>query len=1030
MTAAAGLGLVGGAGCTEAGLGADAGEGKSLDDFLPPLPMPDGTPQSVFAGKITTAAELIAGPAKSGLVGDYFLRNGRSAFVIQGPNRVIGVIPWGGNLVDAVALGQDGKALAPDHLGEVSMVYRLGRTCAHDRVEVLLDGSGGGPAVIRARGVARANDFINIKAIGILNVPRDQDPDLDDGVACATTYTLRPDSAAVEVKWTLFNGSDEDIDGPFGTLSDTGGDVEAFAPGVVGFNRLGIDSLLTNSDPAPTPYSVYQGPGVAYGLIPRHPQKTTPSATILVAGVSILIFGADNFLDIVERDTFYLQLPKNSGVTHTMDVLVGRDAADVDRFWREREGEILTAVAGQVSYTPSNENGAGVRVGVFEDPDNDGLLDADEHPVTYFDADQNGQFAGKLPPGHYLIRGDVKDVARSTAKVLDVGAAAVNDVTVAMPKPARVEFTVTDKVTGAPIPAKVTILGRHPAGPDQRIHEAYDRNFGVVRTIHALYGTSEPAVPTDMADAPILLPAGGPFRVFVSRGPEWSVASQVVTLAAGETKTMSFALSRVVDTSGYVAAEFHQHAIGSPDSPVPYETRLRSLVVEGIEFFASTDHDYLSDYDPLIDALGLRGIIDGVVGIESTPFAYGHFIAYPLAQNPDDPSNGAVDWAGGMQGFAMNPSEIWTALRQRGAQVIQINHPRASSGFTGFQAFFDVSGLTFDFAARTFYGAESAQPVPADWLRLPDATKIFSDSFESLETWNGFSPTDTDGDGVPEVRALDLVLRDYMNFLSFGKVVTPIGNSDTHTREKDPAGLPRTMVRVPDDSRAGLLTGLDDDVYATVKGDGVPRDVVMSNGPMLAITSAGQPAIGRTLAPGGGTVTLTITAQSAEWVDFDTIEVFANATFDQMRPEVSALTPLLCFTAKDAATLSPLDPCKSAQGGVQPLTVQLAAVAGPGSDRRRSATVTVVVKASDIPKRAGAQGDDAWLVVRVRGQRALVPVLLGFGEITEQNLDTLVSGSDAEIAAALDKRGAPATAVAGAILVDFDRGGWKAPFAP
>jgi hypothetical protein len=552
-----------------------------------------------------------------------------------------------------------------------------------------------------------------------------------------------------------------------------------------------------------------------------------------------------------------------------------------------------------------------------------------------------------------------------------------------------------------------------------------------VRLFHSIYGTSVAAAPGDPVDAAIELPAGATYRVFASHGPEWSIASVVITPTAGETGTISLEIAHVVDTTGYLACEFHQHAVGSPDSPVPFKQRLASLLVEGIEFFASTDHDYLSDYDPLIDSLGLRGQIDGVVGIESTPFAYGHFIAFPLDVDVNDPSRGAVDWAGGMNGFAMLPSELWAGLRERGAKVVQVNHPRASSGFTGFQAFFDVAGLKFDFTEHTFIGAAEQQPVPADWLRLPDATKIFNDAFDTLEVWNSLTTRDTDGDGVPESYGLDLVLRDWMNFLSFGDLLTPMGNSDTHTREKDPAGLPRTLIRVSDDSAAGLMLGAEDDVYATILGDGKPKDVIVSNGPMLRVEVGGQPAIGSTVTPAGdGTVSFTVSAESAEWIEFDTIEVFANSTFDDpVGDEPTALQPIVCFTSKPVASLMPTDPClNAAKGGAQVMTVQLVSVSGP--DRKRTATVTFSLSAADIAARTGAVGTDAWVVVRVRGQRALYPVLLGQGDVTDANIDTLVSGSDVDIAAALDRHGVPAAAFTAPVLVDFDGGGWNAPFAP
>ena len=134
--------------------------GPDLDDFLPAVPAPDGSTRTTFAGVAATEADLVDGPARTGVPGDVYLRNDKAHFVVQAASRVIGIIPWGGNVVDGALLGGE------DQMGEVSLVYQLGRTCAHDRVEVLRDGSGGGPAVVRAFGHGAPNDGINLKGIG------------------------------------------------------------------------------------------------------------------------------------------------------------------------------------------------------------------------------------------------------------------------------------------------------------------------------------------------------------------------------------------------------------------------------------------------------------------------------------------------------------------------------------------------------------------------------------------------------------------------------------------------------------------------------------------------------------------------------------------------------------------------------------------------------------------------------------------------------------------------------------------------
>ncbi|MBI4510787.1 MAG: CehA/McbA family metallohydrolase [Deltaproteobacteria bacterium] len=1006
-------------------VGCGSGDGTTLDDFLPPVPKPTGEAQDVLAGRITQekAGELIDGPAKSGLVGDYYIRNSRVRFVIQQAARFIGVVPWGGNVVDAALLDESGKDVAPDHFGEIALMYVAGRTCAHESVEVLLDGSRGGPAVILARGRAALDDFINLKGMAVFDIPPDIDPTLEDGVKCATTYTLWPGKTTLEVAWTLFNDGDAPIRGPLGALGDSGGNVYSFSPGH-GFRYFTVDNLNAAAEPAPAPYQVIQGPGVAYGYWPRHDDPATPNAVVTVAGASFVIMHAEGLLDFLDEETWKLQLKPGEGVTKRMDIIVGRDGGDIDAAVQEASGKKVQPIGGTVRFAPSGKPGAGARVGFFLDRNGNGAIDEKDPIQTYFHVKADGSFAGKLAQGSYLVRADIPDVARSAVLKLTVGSdAAVGPLAIEFPDPARYEFSVVEDETGDPIPAKLTVIGRHPVTLDERLQPAFDRRFGVVRILHAAHGAS--VGPEEaLSDGPLLLPAGGPYRVHASRGPEWSVGEQVVTAAPGASSKLEFRLRRVVDTTGYVATEFHQHALGSPDSFVSLEDRVKTLVAEGVEFFASSDHDYLSDYAPFIDQLKLRPFIDSTIGVESTPFAWGHFIAWPLVPDEADPSRGAPDWAlGAREGFDMLPVELWKSLRDRGARVVQVNHPRIG-GMGNFMAYFDRCGLTFDFANRTFYGTPG-EPVPSSWLRMPENMDIFSDEFDTLEVWNRFVVSDSDKDGVREISSLDRILRDWMNFLSFGRLFTPMGNSDSHTLEKDPAGLPRTLVRVADDSAESLHAGIEDDIVATLLGaKGAPRDVVVTNGPMVRVLDApGSSAVGKTITATAGKASLTVEVQSAEWVTYDTVEVFANTTFEPADTGPTALVPLLCFTSRDLDSLTASDPCKLAPLGAKPLVVR------HEKDRYES-VVKVELAEGDVVARAGARGKDAWIVVRVRGQRALYPVLL-HETLDEASLDKVVSAKDdAELEAALGKKGIPAVAFTAPVLVDFDGNGFLAPFAP
>jgi len=690
-----------------AGCGSDARSG--LDDYLPPIPGTTGEAQQVFAGQVTDPGQLVTGPAQSGMIGDYFLKNDKVTFIIQAPTRVIGVIPQGGNLVDAV-LTDGTHQTVDDHFGELGMLYVFGRTCEPTKLTIVRDGARGGVAVLEARGRTGNDDFLNIKAIGRLPVAAPEDPDIDDKMECATTYILSPGSTTLEVYHSLFNGGKDEIDGPFGTIADTGGNTEAFT-NARGFERADISALATLSAPEPSDFVVYQGPGVAYGIVPRHATPTVHTQA-LIAGVSLLLNGNTKLLVILDPATYFLLLPPDKGVLQRYDVVVGRDASDVDAVFRTGNGEPLQAIAGHV--TLGGAPAAGARVGVFVDGNKNGVLDdatvdldgdsqPDDKIVSYLDVHADGSYAGQIPTtaGALFVRAEIKNVGRSPAAPV---AATVN---LAIPAPIVVNYQIVDDVNGQPIPGRLVVIGDHPAFPDPRVFETADRQVGVVTQIHAIRGTT-----TDLGDGvdPVLtLPAGGTYRIYASRGTEWSVASAPVT----QTGTVTFRLRQVNPTPGYLATDWHVHQVGSPDSNVLSDERVRSAVSAGVELFAVTDHDYVANLQPIVEQLGVKRLLRVIPGIEITPFAYGHYQAWPLVPDDTSPNHGAIDWGrGSMAGDAMTPGEIYSAARARGARMLQVNHPRGT-GFTEFQSAFQRANVAYDFDGRTrLPERRGAQRVP------------------------------------------------------------------------------------------------------------------------------------------------------------------------------------------------------------------------------------------------------------------------------------------------------------------------------
>lgn len=1008
-------------------LAACGGDDGGLSDYYPPIPDPTGGAQQAFAGEVTDVNQLVTGPAQSGMVGDFFIKNDKVTFIIQAPTRVIGVIPQGGNVVDAV-LTDGTHQTVEDHFGELGLIYLFGRTCEPDRVEIVRDGSKGGVAVLRAIGKTGNDDFLNLKGIGALRVDATVDPEIEDNVDCATTYVLAPGTTKLEVTHSLYNGGSDKVEGPMGTLADTGGVTEGWTNNH-GFQRADISALISLSKPNPTDYVLYQGPGVAYGIIPRHATPTTHTAA-LIAGVSIMLDGNNSLLQILDKTTYFLHMDPGKGVLQTYDLAVGVDGADVDAVFRE--GQTLQTISGKVNYSGGGA-AIGARVGVFADGNGNGMIDSsefdtdgdgrsDDYIVTYMDVGADGTFSGQVPTtaGNLLLRAEVKNVGRSPS------VAAADGLTLTVPSPIKVDFQIEDAVAGTPIPGRLLVVGDHPAAPDQRVFETYDRLGGVVTSEHAIRGTTVDL--GDGVDAPLYLPANGNYRIYASRGTEWSADSQPVSGSADV--NLTFKLRRVNDTPGYLATDWHVHQIGSPDSNVPSDERIRSAVSAGVEMFAVTDHDYVSDLEPIVQQLHLDSLLRVLPGIEVTPFAYGHFNTWPLTPDDTSPNKGAIDWARGAgEGLAMTPSEIFAAMRARGGKMVQVNHPRGS-GFTEFQAAWSRANIKYDYANRTIFGDYMDASVPNDWLRLPGES-LWSDQFTGLEIWNGFTMADTNGDGLRENKSLDLVMRDWISMLSLGLFVTPAGNSDTHTSVNDPLGMPRTYVRVSDDSPSAIQSGSAvDEVLQTQLGtSSTPRDVVVTNGPMIDVKVGTTNALGRQFPSVGAPITLTVTLTSPDWAEFDTLEVFANTTPDPIVADNSALVPLRCWTSRTISALAAADPCKLAALPALPMTVTLQTLSGAGGFKRYEATVTVTLDATDIATRAGATGTDAWLVFRVRGDRAIFPVLPN-GAITDATQAALLSGDFATIRTALTGVGIAATALTAPVFVDFDGGGYRAPFAP
>ena len=1012
--------------------------------YLPPLP-PEGGPPLARAGRLTAdnfAKEHLPGPAAQGRLGDYFLANERIRVIVQQPGRAIAPVPYGGNVIDLDFVDNP----AGDQFGELGLLLLTGRTADFTGGELLRDGSAGGPAVLRFRGADVLDDYFDIRALPTVSslFHRELLPDNALGLKLAVTYILAPGSDALEIIYTLYNPQSGAVSTSWGNVVDAGGEVDSFIPGL-GFAAKGAAELIEGPVPL-APYHTQQGQGVTYGFLPTPtlPDQRTAGRGALVlpiSGVSVAVYDLSRKQDLFTPAALTVNLPPGGGAMRRVLLGLGRsDPAAIEKLAQAQVPDgganAPVTLAGVVSGTQAGEQ---VRIGIrkldwsaHEAPNNIYTM------VQVTGAADSTQFAASLPPGTYSLRAAASGLRQGDAATLVVPAqppaAPPLPVRIALPAAARISYRILDE-DGQPMPGKLTLVGAAPDYDPALTRGAESLDYGIAAQRRSLHGDSSVG---GRWDGPLLI-APGTYRAVVSHGPEWTRHEEKLTLSAGQEVTVTARLFHVLDTTGYLACDFHQHTANSPDSTIPLEERVVTNLAEGLEFLSSSDHDYITDFSPIIKGFAMDDRMSSVPGEELTPFGFGHFISWPLPLDPGSPNFGALDWGGDL-GRSLPPGAIFDGLRRLGGKVVQINHPRLKSPSPfGFQENFDRAALRFDFARRTFYGDRSSMPVEAAELDLPEEAELFSDRFNSLEVYNGLASTAPDRDGERHSAGTERVLRDYMNFLSLGFIPAAVGSSDTHGRT-EPAGLPRTLVRVSDDSPAALRSGVADEVVATLTAQGTAlRDLYSTSGPVLRLwagSGARRVGIGGTTQPepgdprspeqADGLLRLEVEALCTEWAPIDTIEVFANSTFPspETGPAPPEMVPALCFTSRGA----PSERCrKAAVFGV--LTVET--VDRPRGGRYLRARILVEVPVSKLllSSAPGSRGKDLWLLARAFGDHSLFPVVPGGvrpgpGPGTGTDLASLIDGMP------VTTSGAFPLAMTNPLFVDVDGGGWRAPFQP
>ena len=422
-----------------------------------------------------------------------------------------------------------------------------------------------------------------------------------------------------------------------------------------------------------------------------------------------------------------------------------------------------------------------------------------------------------LPEGKYSVRANFFPAVHS--EILEVISRGENTCTLTNASLAEVKLKITDK-KGVYVPGKVTFVGLDPTGTP------YFMPDNPVET-----GKSWETFKNSLFPGPegiqTMVPAGT-YLVFASRGPEYSIHQTVVELFKDQEKDLIFEIEKVVDTSGLISMDPHMHTTNS-DARVSIAERIRSVAAEGIEVAVSTDHNYISDYIPDLNRLGMDKYIHVIYGNEVTTRELLHYNTYPIRIRKDEPANGAIN------AFPDSVKRLFSSSRAKDpGALIQVNHPRA--GTIGYFNNFQLDTETAAFAKDT--------------IDL---------SFDILEVLNG--PHYSGGNAS--------AIKDWLNLINRGYYFPIVGSSDTHSIDRSEPGYSRTYVLY--EGKGTQKLDENNLIQAIRSGKSFA-----SNGPLIEFLVNDGFSFGDTLTDSDGEVTIKIKVWSAPWVCVDQVCLIVN----------------------------------------------------------------------------------------------------------------------------------------------------------
>ena len=396
--------------------------------------------------------------------------------------------------------------------------------------------------------------------------------------------------------------------------------------------------------------------------------------------------------------------------------------------------------------------------------------------------------------------------------------------------PGVARIAVTD-AEGRAIPAKIEFKGNA---------ESTTPNWGPETSeyfVKNLAYTASGKVETELA--------AGEYDITISHGPEYNAEFTKLSIQAGKTAELNVRLPRVIETPGWISADFHSHSSPSGDNTGSQLGRVLNLAAEHVEFAPCTEHNRISTYDDHIAALGLKPFLATVTGMELTgsPLPLNHQNVFPLIYSPRTQDGGApvTDVSPEAQ------MERIAAWDNNSVKLIQQNHPDLG------WLFYDRNGdQTADEGYSRSFGIMNVMEIhPIDTLLNPTRYDM------------------RDGKAFGNQRTLN-----WLQLLNQGFRIYGVVNTDSHYNYHGSGGL-RLWVKSSSDAPAMINSD-------EMRDNSRAGHIIMSNGPYLEATfrEAGSKEAGviagQDLKAASKKVTASVKVQCPNWFDIDTVIVLVN----------------------------------------------------------------------------------------------------------------------------------------------------------